>query len=128
MKRCTRKILLIFGFLLLLVIVFIPYRSTHIKYQIDPHSLASYKITSQKIGYMFVIQYLKLRSQKMSVPQESDPKVDHDSYVLNKILFLAELIIIMVLAPFDYFLFCVILRKKSASLSTQINSEIPPDK
>ena len=112
MKKCTRKILLIFGFLLLLIFLFVPYRSTHIKFKTDYYSLANYKITTHQSGYMFVFKYLMLRSQKMSIPRESDPGVDQDSYVLNKTLFFIELIIVIVLAPIDYFLFCVALRRK----------------
>jgi hypothetical protein len=107
MKRCTRKILLTFGLLLLLVFLFVPYRSTHIKFKVDPFSLAKYKMTSHQSGYMFVFKYLKLKSAKRSVPG-----TDQDSYILNKTLFFIELIIVIVLAPFDYFLFCVVLRRK----------------
>ena len=107
MNRCTRKILLIFGLLLLLVFLFVPYRSTHIKYKVDAFSLAKYKITSHHSGYMFVFKYLRLKSTRRSVPG-----TDQDSYVPNKTLFFIELIIVMVLAPFDYFLFCVVLKKR----------------
>lgn len=109
MKSCTRKILLIFGILLIFALLFIPYRSTHIKYQVDPHSFASYKITSHKSGYMFVFKYLKHKPNKKSVPG-----TDQDSYFLNKTLFLIELIIIIVLGPFDYVLFCIVLRKRKS--------------
>jgi hypothetical protein len=61
---------------------------------------------------MFVFKYLKLKSPKMSAPRESDPGTDQDSYVLNKTLFFIELIIVIMLAPFDYFLFCIVLRKR----------------
>ncbi len=107
MKSCTRNILLIFGILLIFALMFIPYRSTHIKYQVNSHSMTNYKITAHKSGYMFVFKYLKLKSQEIS-----DPGTDHDSYVFNKTLFLIEMIIVIVLALSDYFLFCVILRKK----------------
>jgi hypothetical protein len=107
MKRCTRKILLIFGLLLLLVLLLVPYRSTHVKFKVDPFSLAKYKMTSHQSGYMFVFKFLKLKSTKRSVQG-----VDQDSYVLNKTLFITELIIVIILAPIDYLLFCVALRRK----------------
>jgi hypothetical protein len=99
--------LLIFGLISIFVFLFIPYRSTHIKYKVDSFSLATYKMTTHQNGYMFVFKYLKLKSNKRSVPG-----TDHDSYVLNKTLFLIEIIIVIVLALFDYFLFCVVLEKK----------------
>jgi len=107
MKSCTRKILLVFGLILIFVFLFIPYRSTHIKYRVDSHSLAKYKITAHKSGYMFVFKYLKLKSNKRSVPG-----TDQDSYFFKRNLFLIEMIIIIVFAAFDYFLFCAVLRKK----------------
>jgi len=107
MKNCTRNILLIFGFLLIFIFLFIPFRSTHIKYRVDSHSLAKYKITAHQSGYMFVFKYLKLKSNKIS-----DPGTDQDSFFLNRNLFLIEMIIVIVLVAFDYFLFCVFLRKK----------------
>lgn len=87
--------------------MFIPYRSTHIKYKVDPHSLVKYKMTTRQSGYMFVFKYLKLKSNKIS-----NPGTDQDSYFLNRDLFLIEMNIVIVLALFDYFLFCVFLRKK----------------
>jgi len=107
MKRCTQKILLVFGLLLLMVFLFIPYKSVHVKYKLDPHSLTRYKMTTHQSRYMFVFRYLKLKSNKRSVPG-----TDHDSYVLNKYLLLIEMIIVITLASFDYFLFCVVLKKK----------------
>ena len=68
-------------------------------------------MTTRQSGYMFVFKYLKLKSNKRSVP-DTDLGTDLDSYVLNKPIFLIELIIIIVLAPFDFFLFCVVIRKK----------------
>jgi len=111
MKSCTRNILLIFGSLLIFTFLFIPYRSTRIKYKVDLYSLDKYKMTTRQSGYMFVFKYLKLKSNKRSVP-DTDLGTDLDSYFLNKTLFLIEVIIIIVLAPFDFFLFCVVIRKK----------------
>jgi len=109
MKSCTQKILLFFGFLMLLVFLFIPYRSTYIKYKVDPFSLSKYKITSHKSGYLLVFKYFKLKSNKKSVPG-----TDLDSYAFNKTLFLVEIIILIVLASFDYFLFCIVFRKRKS--------------
>ena len=109
MKICTRNILLIFGLISIFVFLFIPYRSTHVKYKLDSYSLAKYKITSHQNGYMFVFKYFKLKSNKRSVPG-----TDQDSYFLNKILFLIEMIIVIVLALFDYFIFCATLKKRKS--------------
>ena len=104
--------MLIFGLLLLLVFLFVPYRSTHVKFKTDYYSLANYKITAHKSGYMLVFKYLKLKSDKKSAPKKSVPGTDLDSYSFNGTLFLIEMIIIIVLATFDYFIFCLVLRKR----------------
>jgi hypothetical protein len=111
MKSCPRKILLIFGILLIFAFLFIPYRSTHVKYKTDYYSLAKYKLTTHKSGYMFVFKYLKLKSNKRSIPG-TEKGIDQETYVLNKTMFLIEMIIVVVLAPLDYFIFCVVLRKR----------------
>jgi hypothetical protein len=112
MKSCPRKILFIFGFLLIFVFLFVPYRSTHIKYQDNPHSLVSYKITTHQSGYVFVFKFLKLKSNDIPISQNSVTGTEQDSYFLNKTLFWIEVIIIIVLASLDYFLLCVVFKKK----------------
>jgi len=114
---CTGKILLIFALLLALAILIIPYKSVHIKYKLDPHSLTHYKVTTHQNGYMFIFKFLELKSNKKPVPQSSVPGPDQDSYLLNKTVFVIEMMIIFVLAPFDYVLFCVILKKSALSQS-----------
>jgi hypothetical protein len=113
MKSCTGKIVLIFVLLLVLAILFIPYKSVHIKYKLDPHSLTNYKLTSHQNGYMSLFKFIALKSKEKSVPRSSISSTGHDSYSLNKTVFLIELMIILVLAAVDYFLFCVILKKSS---------------
>jgi hypothetical protein len=114
---CTGKILLVFGSLLILVISFVPYRSVHVKFKLDSHSLTHFKMTTQKSGYMFVFKFLGLRSKERPVQQKSVPRssvsgTDFDYYSLNKAVFLIEMAIILMLAPTDYFLFCIIFKKK----------------
>jgi hypothetical protein len=109
-----RKILLVFGLLAVFVFLFIPYRSIHVKFKVDPHSLAKYKMTTHQSGYMFVLEYLKQKSNRRS--ERSGPGTeqgaDQNSYFLNKTLFLIEVIILIVLAPLDYVLFCIILKQR----------------
>ena len=118
MRRCARKILLIFGLILIVAFLFIPYKSVHIKHKLDPHSLAHYKITAHKSGYMFVFKYLKFKAKKKSAPKKSvlgtdlnSSSTDLSSYSFNKTVFIIEMIVITLLAAFDFFIFCVVLRK-----------------
>jgi hypothetical protein len=62
---------------------------------------------------MFVFKFLELKSKGKPVSQSPDPGTDHDFYSLNKTVFLIEVAVILVLAPLDYLLFCVILKKSS---------------
>ena len=101
---------------MLLVFLFVPYKSVHVKYKLNSYSLLNYKTTAHKSGYMFVLKYLKLKSNEIANPEKSVPGTDYDSYVLNKTLFLIELIIVIVLAPMDYILFCLVLRKRKHRL------------
>jgi hypothetical protein len=73
---------------------------------------------------MNVFKFLKLKSKEGANPKRSFleypvPDTDQDSYVLNKTLFLIELIIVIVLAPIDYILFCVVFRKRNTDKNSK---------
>lgn len=106
--KCKRNIILIFGCLLIMAILFIPYNSTHVtlKNKTDPYSGIKLRITTKKSGYMFLPQYIKTKATKFY-----DKDIGWDSYYLNTNLFIIEIAIIILMAGFDYILFCVFLRK-----------------
>ena len=103
----------VFGSLAAFVFLFIPYRSVYVTYKIEPHSLVKYKMTTHRSGYMFLFRFLKLKSNtgsERSVPG-TEKGADQDFYFLNKTLFVIEVMILIVLAPLDYVLFCITLKK-----------------
>lgn len=104
---CLKNVLVIFIFLIFAILLFIPYRSIHIRYRLDAHSLIKYKTTTYRNGYMFIFKYFNLRSRGISQPES-----DQDSYFFNTNLFLAEIGMFIFLAILDYFVFCFLLRKR----------------
>ena len=109
MRKCTKNILKIFGSLLILAILFVPYYSTHVKIKnkFGPYSGIKEKTTSKKNGYMFVFQLLKKREVKSDYAE-----VSYETYSLNTKVYITEIAIIIFLAVFDYFIFCILLKKK----------------
>lgn len=118
MSGCKRSILLIFGALLFIAILIVPYNSTHVSFKTDPYSRDKLRITTKKSGYLFLPHYLSLRSRK-SQPLKAksywsrDEDIGWDLYEFNSNLFIIEIAIIMLAGGFDYIIFCrVLLRHK----------------
>ena len=117
MNTCKKNILVIFGSLLILAILFIPYNSTRvtIKNKYDPMSGIKLRITSTRSGYMFFPQIFKTKYSKIPYKE-----VSKETYRLNTRLFLIEIAIIIFLAGFDYLLFCAVLKKEKNSMGSGI--------
>lgn len=54
MNPCTKKIVLTFGILLLLAILIVPYKSTHVSFELNSRSKDILKVTQNKSGYIFL--------------------------------------------------------------------------
>lgn len=106
MSHCTKNIVLIFGILLLLAVLFVPYKSSHVSFELDSRSKDILKVTKNKRGYIFLPSYLILRAR-----MDSDDETK-DFYHLNISLLAAEIILILFMGLLDYFLFCRFLRKR----------------
>ncbi len=106
MSHCTKNIVLIFGILFLLVVLIVPYNSSHVSFELDSRSKDILKVTKKKSGYIFLPDYLKHRA-RMNSDEET-----RDFYHLNTALFTAEIGLILFLGFLDYFLFCRFLRKR----------------
>lgn len=101
MSYCSRNILLIFGSLIFLALLIVPYRSTRVAYKMDPYSKINYKITKRDSGYMLVFNYLRQKSSGNSSVENNNV-----SYYIAKDLFITEIVVILSVAFLDYFLFC----------------------
>jgi len=106
MSQCTKNILLIFGILFLLAVLFVPYNSSHVSFELDSRSKDILKVTQKKNGYIFLPTYLIFRAR-----MDSDDET-RDFYHLNTVLLAAEIVLILFLGLLDYFLFCRFLIKR----------------
>jgi hypothetical protein len=101
MSYCSRNILLIFGSLIFLALLIVPYRSTRVAYKMDPYSKINYKIIKRASGHMLVLNYVRLKSTGNSSVENNNV-----SYYIDKDLFITEIVVILLVAFLDYFLFC----------------------
>lgn len=97
MKKCERSIVLIFGYLLIMSILFIPYSEFRRK---GPPSNSYFE---KKSGYMFLPLFI---AAKIQSPWRITRTVE-----INTELLTTELFLILFFAGFAYILFCVVLRK-----------------
>jgi len=133
MSKCKRNILLIFGFLLLVIVFFVPYKH-------DYYAYISPVISEKEEGYIFlplfiknIIKYSKLANKTEGYGiginakvEEEEEKKEIDTfkekqitkrtfisryYYVNIDLFITELAIILFALTFGYILFCVVLKK-----------------
>ncbi|MFQ6069238.1 MAG: hypothetical protein ACE5LC_01790 [Candidatus Aminicenantales bacterium] len=109
MNSCGKRIFLFFGMLLIIALLFVPYKSTHtrIKNTYGPYSGIKSKTTTTKSGYAFLA---KLFSSKPFESSYTETRLETNR--LNTKLFLIEIGVIVFLAGFDYLLFCFLPRKK----------------
>ncbi len=106
MSQCTKNIVLIFGILFFLAVLFVPYNSSHVSFELDSRSKDVLKVTQKKSGYIFLPTYLIFRAQMDSGDET------RDFYHLNTVMLAAEIVLILFLGLLDYFLFCRFLRKR----------------
>ncbi len=106
MSHCTKNIVLIFGILFLLAVLFVPFNSSHVSFELDSRSKDVLKVTQKKSGCIFLPTYLKHRAR-----MDSDEET-RDFYHLKSALLAAEIGLILFLGLLDYFLFCRFLRKR----------------
>lgn len=91
MSKCKRNIILIFGYLLIIVILFIPYISG---YYIDRTAI-------KKEGYMFLPLFINAKLNK-----------PHQNFNIKSDVLITEIALIVLGGGFAYILFCVVLRKE----------------
>jgi len=106
MSPCRKRVLRIFGALLLLAALFVPYRAIHLSYKRNFGTNLIWRTTTKQSGYMFLPRFLKATAVKVPAKDR-----DQSVYSLNKKMLLAEIAIILFLGALDYFLFCALLRR-----------------
>jgi len=106
MDSCRKRVLLIFGLLFVLAILFVPYRLTSVSYKRDFSTDLIWRTTAKQSGYMLLPRFLKSQKVKSSARDR-----DQRFYALNKKMLVAELGIIVFLGALDYFVLCALLRR-----------------
>ncbi|MCX6562872.1 MAG: hypothetical protein NTU60_04615 [Candidatus Aminicenantes bacterium] len=115
MNPCGKKIVVIFVFLLLLVLLFVPYRETRINIYQGSASLLARRITTTSSGHMFLPRFLKLRGHWTS---QATGEQRHT--LLNTTLFAGEIAVLLFLAVFDHLVFCVWIRRRRSGVRTDL--------
>jgi hypothetical protein len=106
MSPCKKRVVRVFGTLLVLAVLFIPYRAIHISYKRDLSTNLIWRTTAKQGGYMFLPRFLKARTIKVLAKDQ-----DRSLYSLNEKMLAAEIGIILFLGMLDYFLLCALLKK-----------------
>ena len=99
--RCAKFVLGLFGYLFLMVFLFVPCTTTTSSLRTDPHSQVVIRTTHPRNSYIFLPQYLSMKSH----PREGRT-VRARSFQWS-----AFMVIIAVLGLFDYAVFCRLLRR-----------------
>jgi len=106
MNPCKKKVLGVFGTLLVLACLFVPYRAIHLSYKRDVSTNLIWRTTAKQGGYMFLPRFLKARTIKVPAKDQ-----DRSLYALNEKMLAAEVGIILFLGALDYFLLCGLLKR-----------------
>lgn len=114
MSPCRRHILYVFGGLFLIAALFVPYRSTRVYLNRDTHTNLVWRRTAQEGGYMFLFRYLRRSGERLANIADRDVRyalrraenVASSRYRLNVSLLALELVVIGLLAAYDFLFLC----------------------
>jgi hypothetical protein len=98
---CTKFVIALFGGLFLLALLFVPCTTTTSSLRTDPYSKVVIRTTHPRNSYIFLPQYLSMRSH----PGEGR------TIRARSFQWSAFMIIIVILGLFDYAVFCRLLRR-----------------
>ena len=120
MSRCRRRVLYVFGGLFLAVVLFVPYRSTHLWLNRDTQTNLVWQRTAQGSGYMFLFRYLRRSGERLADMADRDVRyalrraedVASSRYSLNMLLLAFEIAAVGLLAAYDYLFLCRRRRRK----------------
>jgi len=101
---CGKKIILIFGGLLLLAALYVPYRVKVVTYEMNPNTRLIMRTAFYAKGFMSLPGYLAAKRRE---PREKDAGGRY--YGLDTTILSAEFGLILFLGAADYFLFCRLL-------------------
>ena len=108
-RECGKRVFKIFGSLILLALLFVPYKRTNVEVYQSGSSYLNRRVTTMSRGHMFLPIFIKNRGTWVS--RESGGK---RTTVLNAKMLAGEVGLLLFLAVFDYFIFCVWMRRRRA--------------
>jgi hypothetical protein len=106
---CGKKIILIFGALLLLAALYVPYRVKIVSYEMNSKTRLIMRTSLYAKGFMSLPGYLAAKGRK---PREKDASGRY--YGLDTTILLAEFGLILFLGAADYLFFCRFLRRPAS--------------
>lgn len=114
MNPCRRRVLYTFGGLFLIAALFVPYRSTRVSLNRDPHTNLVWQHTARDGGYMFLFRFLRRSGEDLTNAAGREARyalrrgedITSIRYDLNGRRLSCELGAIGLLMVFDCFFLC----------------------
>jgi hypothetical protein len=106
---CGKKIILIFGGLLLLAAFYVPYRAKVVSYEMNSKTRLIMRKAFYVKGFMSLPGYLAAKARE---PKEKDAAGRHHS--LDTTILVAEFGLVIFLGTADYLLFCRLLGRRAS--------------
>lgn len=107
MSPCRKKVGIIFGGLIFLALLLVPYRETKVDVSRITSTVLARRVTTVTNGHMFLPRFLKTRGR-----WEAPATGQQRTTVLNTKLFVGEIAVLLFLAVFDDLVFCVWVRRR----------------
>jgi hypothetical protein len=118
MDVCTKAVAGIFGALFLVALLFVPCTSTRATIRLDPYSHVYIRTTIPTHSYIFLPQYLALKSR---LP-------DHGGITRRSGQWIASMLVVIVLGIMDYLVFCRFLSRSGRRLRHGPEGDREPDR
>lgn len=120
MSRCQRRVLYLFGGLLVAAGLFVPYRSTRVSLSRDTQTNLVWQRTVEGGGYMFLFRYLELARERLADTADREVRtalrraqdVNSARFDLDAKRLVFELAAIVFLMAYDLLFFCRRRRKR----------------
>lgn len=124
MSRCQRRVLYLFGGLLLVAVLIVPYRSTYVSLNRDSQTNVVWRRSVEGGGYMFLFRYLERSKERLADAADRDVRnalrraqdVTSRRYDLNARRLAFELAAILILMAYDYLFFCRRRRRRQGEV------------
>ena len=128
MSRCRRRVLYVFGSLLLTAALFVPYRSIQVSLNRDTQTNLVWQRTAEGGGYMFLFRYLRHSRERLADAADRDVRyalrraedITSSRYDLNVRLLAFELAVIGLLTVYDYLFLCRRHRRKQGEVMVNL--------